>query len=84
MPLVGGLLVSHLEASGYAVDLRLTFYQWMVFMFLAVLVARHLREPDSVRTRTLVFSHFPSHAAQLWGSFSLWAGWSPKKESEEE
>ena len=67
MPLVGGWLVTALENAGYAVDLRLTFYLWILFVASAAVLSRLLREPDSLRTRTLVFRYFPSRLAALLG-----------------
>ena len=67
MPLLGGWLVSALEGAGHAVDLRLTFYIWIVFVAAAAGLSRLLREPDSLRARTLVFKYFPSRLAALLG-----------------
>ena len=67
MPILGGWLVSRLQAAGHAVDLRLTFYLWSGFVLAAAVLARLLREPESMRTRTLVFSYFPGRVARLWG-----------------
>ncbi len=66
MPVLGGWLVSTLAGMGWAVDLRLTFYLWIVFMLLAAWLARYLQEPQSVRTRILVFDLFPQEMLRLW------------------
>ncbi len=67
MSVLGGWLVSALEKAGWAsVDLRLTFYLWMLFMFLAAWLARRLTEPESVRARTLVLDFFPNELARFW------------------
>lgn len=71
MPLLGGWLVSALESKGWGVDLRLTFYLWIGFMALAAWLARHLREPHSLRTRALVFDLFPRAMLRLWES-DMW------------
>ena len=68
MPLLGGLLVSGLNRAGFPVDLRLTFYLWGVFMLLAALIARRLRESDAAPTGELVFEYFPRRLAKLWES----------------
>lgn len=68
MPLVGGWLVSALENAGHAVDLRLTFYLWMLFTGSSAFLSRFLHEPDSMRARTLVFRYFPSRLAGLLGA----------------
>jgi MFS family permease len=68
MPLLGGWLVSHLASAGVAVDLRITFYVCACVIFVTALLARTLKEPESVGTRTLVFTHFPEHLVRLWGS----------------
>ena len=60
MPVLGGWLVDHLQRAHYAVDLRITFYCWNGLMFTAGLLASRLKEPGSVRTRHLVFRHFPN------------------------
>jgi MFS family permease len=65
MPLLGGWLVSALEGAGHAVDLRLTFYLWILFVAAAAVMSRLLQEPDSLRTRTLVFRYFPARLAAL-------------------
>jgi len=70
MPLVGGWLVTKLQAGGYPIDLRLTFYLWAAFIFVAAVLARFVREPQSVSTRVLVFSHLPGQVAELWGGLS--------------
>jgi len=68
MPLLGGWLVSHLASAGVAVDLRITFYLCACVIFVTALLARTLKEPESVGTRTLVFTYFPEHIVRLWGS----------------
>ncbi len=70
MPVLGGWLVSYLQKSGYPVDLRITFYLWSAFMFLAAFVARLLEEPDSIRTRALVFSYFPNQVGRFCGTMT--------------
>jgi len=70
MPAVGGWLVSRLQASGHAVDLRITFYAASAFIFLAALAARFLKEPESMPTRALVFSYFPDRVARAWGALT--------------
>ena len=67
MPLLGGWLVSQLTAAGYAIDLRLTFYAWTLFMFLAAAVATRLKEDGSTSVPALVFSYFPARMAGLLG-----------------
>ncbi len=67
MPILGGWLVTHLEGAGYAVDLRLTFYLWSAFVLAAAALAWFLHEPESMRTRALVFSYFPNQLARFWG-----------------
>ena len=67
MPLVGGWLVSRLQGAGVAVDLRLTFALWSVFMALAALMAVRLRERRSVHTRVLLFNYIPYRLATLLG-----------------
>ena len=78
MPLLGGWLITHMQARGWNVDLRLTFYLWACAMLLAAGIARFLHEPGSVRTRTLVFSYFPqwiatvrANATNYWPFFPL-------------
>ncbi len=71
MPLVGGWLVSTLETSGWNVDLRLTFYLWVLFILAAAVLAKRLREPESVRTRVLVFEYFPERIAAWFGETLL-------------
>lgn len=66
MPLLGGWLVTHLRDAGWAIDLRLTFYLWSLFMALAAAMAWRLREPGSLLTRSLVLGYFPG---QLDGLF---------------
>jgi len=61
MPLLGGWLVSALAQAGWRVDLRLTFYLWMLFTVAAALLARRLHEPGAVSTRTLAFECVPDH-----------------------
>ena len=75
MPLLGGWLVDTLTAGGYKVDLRLTFYLWVVFMFAAGILAKFLQEPDSLRTRALVFGYFPERAARFWGNVMAFSPW---------
>ena len=58
MPVLGGWLVSHLQSAGYAIDLRITFYLWSIFLFVAAFLARFLHEPESMRTRSLVRALF--------------------------
>ena len=53
MPLVGGWLVTALKDAGVAVDLRLTFYAVMIFVFGAAYAASRIEEPGSVRLRVL-------------------------------
>lgn len=67
MPLVGGWLVNHLQAAGYHVDLRLTFYLWSATWLLAALVATGIREPTAITTRAMVFSVWPNRVARAWG-----------------
>jgi len=67
MPVLGGWLVSRLQGAGHAVDLRLVFYLWSGFVLAAAVLARFLKEPESMRTRTLVFAYFPNRLARLWG-----------------
>lgn len=75
MPLLGGWLVSRLQAGGWNVDLRLTFYLWTLFTFLAALCARRIREPDSASTQRIVFEYLPGRLALapglIWSSI-LW------------
>ena len=73
MPLLGGWAVSRLEAAGWHVDLRLTFYAGSTFFLIAALIARKLREPAAIRARTLVFAYFPSRLARLGGMPATWA-----------
>ena len=68
MPLVGGWLVSHLEAAGYAVDLRITFWIWSLFMVAAAALAWRLKEPQSMPVRALVFGYLPDLVARAWDS----------------
>jgi MFS family permease len=68
MPVLGGWLVTTLQQAGWEIDLRLTCYLWIAFMFLAAGIAWHIREPEAVRTRVLVFDYFPSEMARFWGS----------------
>jgi uncharacterized membrane protein YhaH (DUF805 family) len=65
---LGGWLVSHLAKSGFAVDLRITFYLWAVFVFAAALLARRLKEPGSMPVRALLLGYFPDRVARLWES----------------
>lgn len=67
MPLFGGWLISTLQNAGFHVDLRLTFYLSSLFLLAGAVLARRLREPESVRTRTLVFNYFPSRMAGWFG-----------------
>jgi MFS family permease len=67
MPLLGGWLVSTLADAGYAVDLRITFYLWSLFMLAAAGLAWRLKEPESVRTRALIFRHIPVRMAAMFG-----------------
>ena len=60
MPLLGGWLVDGLQAAGWAVDLRLTFYLWAMFVLAAAGLARRLREPGAMLTRTMLLVAFPS------------------------
>jgi len=73
MPVLGGWLVSHLQSAGVGADLRLTFYLSGAFLLVAAAIARFLHEPESMRTRTLVFAYLPSRVARMWGSaFSVY------------
>jgi MFS family permease len=63
MPFLGGWLVTRLRAAGTGIDLRLTFYLWGAFVFLAAVLARFLKEEKSVPTRHLALRHVPE---QLW------------------
>ena len=67
MPVFGGWLISTLQARGWAVDLRLTFYLWTFFCFSAALCARWVREPDSAPTRRIVFEYLPQQASDATG-----------------
>jgi len=67
MPMIGGWLVSTLQAQGFDVDLRVTFYIWIVSMVLAALMARSIPEPGSTPTRVLVFDHIPQWLTSLPG-----------------
>ncbi len=60
MPLLGGWLVTKLAATGYAVDLRLTFLLWSVFLLAAGVIALWMEEADSVSVRILVFDRLPN------------------------
>jgi len=76
MPLAGGLLVSTLQAAGYAVDLRITFYLWIALVGLAAVLSRGLREPHAVTARSLVLGYFPGRlAAQLGANVAAAIGW---------
>lgn len=68
MPLLGGWLVSHLVDAGYAADLRTTFYLSAACILATALLARSLKEPESLRTRVLLFSYFPERVARLRSS----------------
>jgi MFS family permease len=67
MPLLGGWLVSKLTAAGYAIDLRLTFLAWSVFMFAAAGIALRLHEPGSITVPAFVFNYFPARLAGIFG-----------------
>jgi MFS family permease len=67
MPVLGGWLVSHLQARGYHVDLRLTFYAWAAAMVAAACAAGRLQEPGSTPVRAFVFNLFPGRVAGLLG-----------------
>jgi len=71
MPFVGGWLVHSLQGSGYGVDLRLTFYIWIVFVALSALAAKFVREPGSTSTRHLVFTSLPQWLNGLFGSSTV-------------
>ncbi|MBI3985884.1 MAG: MFS transporter [Lentisphaerae bacterium] len=64
--LLGGALVAFLARTGWAVDLRLTFYLWSLFMFTAALIARRLPEADSVHTRIMVGKVLPPAMVRAW------------------
>ena len=70
MPYFGGWLVSHLQAAGYPVDLRITFWLWSLFIAAAAALAWRLKEPQSVGVRALVFGHFPDMIARFWDSIT--------------
>jgi MFS family permease len=76
MPLLGGWLVSTLQSRGWAIDLRVTFYLWIVFMFGAAICARWVREPDSSSTQRIVFEYLPEQFVMVPGFIwsSLTAG----------
>ena len=75
MPLLGGWLVSSLQAAGVGIDLRLTFYLWSFFMFAGAVMAVRLKEPESARTRAILFNYFPSRIADILGvSVPAWFG----------
>jgi MFS family permease len=67
MPLLGGWLVSKLTGAGYAIDLRLTFLAWSVFMFAAAGIALRLHEPGSITVPAFVFNYFPARLAGIFG-----------------
>lgn len=67
MPLLGGWLVSKLTGAGYAIDLRLTFLAWLVFMFAAAGIALRLQEPGSIPVPAFVFNYFPARLAGIFG-----------------
>jgi MFS family permease len=54
MPFLGGWLISALNNTGYALDLRLLFLGSSLFMFAAAWFARKIQEPQSVDVRTFV------------------------------
>jgi MFS family permease len=64
----GGWLVTHLQAAGYNVDLRITFWIWSLFIVIAAALAWRLKEPQSVGVRALVFDYFPDMVARFWDS----------------
>jgi MFS family permease len=64
MPVLGGYLVTALQRSHVAVDLRLTFAMWAALMCLAAVLALRLREKGSLLTRSLVVGYFPSVVEQ--------------------
>ena len=68
MPFIGGWLVHGLQGAGFSVDLRLTFYVWIVFVALSAWIAKSVREPGSMSTRKLVFCCFPQWINGLFGS----------------
>ncbi len=68
MPIVGGWLVSALDGAGWTVDLRLTFYLWSLFIFVAFLLAQRLTEEGAISTRVLVFNYLPRGAADWFAS----------------
>ncbi len=55
MPVLGGWLVKRLQDIGWDADLRLTIYIHGSLLLLAACVAWFMREPKSVRTRTILF-----------------------------
>jgi len=65
MPLIGGWLVTTLKAHGWMVDVRLTFYLWIVFVVAAAGLACRIQEPGSESTRMIVFAYFPRWLASL-------------------
>jgi hypothetical protein len=72
MPLIGGWLVSSLQSHGWAIDLRVTFYLWIVFTFAAAICARWVREPDSSSTQRIVFEYLPERFLGAPGL--IWSG----------
>ncbi len=67
MPLFGGWLVTHLQAAGWHIDLRLTFYIQMAFLFAAAAAATRIEEGDAAQVRSLAFDYLPSRAAAFVG-----------------
>jgi len=72
MPLFGGWLVSTLQSHGWAIDLRVTFYLWILFVFAAATCARWVREPDSASTQRIVFEYLPERFLGAPGM--IWSG----------
>ncbi len=68
MPLIGGSMPDLFSKLLPGCDLRITFYSTVPFLIAAALVARHIREPDSCRTRDLIKS-LPGHMVELWQKF---------------
>jgi hypothetical protein len=67
MPLLGGWLVTRLGSVWHGVDLRLTFYLWVAFMFAAAWLAHRLGEPGAVPARALALNYIPRRIATCIG-----------------
>ena len=71
MAILGGWAVSHLQAAGYHVDLRLTFIAGMCFVLLAAFATRRLTEEGATGTRSVARSvalyHLPNRAVSILG-----------------